>query len=103
MGVKISVDFPNMEKGTELDVGGVLVENGGSVELDDDQELAFVARHRKAVKDWAGESSYVKVTGSPKYGPKAVEDMYPVASEEQPVSPENLVTPAEPVTEGSGS
>jgi hypothetical protein len=103
MAVRMSANFPNMDKGTELDVGGVLVENGGSVELDDEQELAFVSRHRKSVKDWAGDGEYVKVTGSPKYGPKAVEDMFPQPSAEQPVSPENLAAPAEPVEEGSGS
>jgi len=100
MGVKLSVNFPTTAKGTELDVGGILVENGGSVELDDDQELAFVARHRKPVKDWAGDSEYVKVSGSPKYGAKAVEEMFPEPPAEQP---ESLVAPAEPVSEGSGN
>jgi len=94
MGVRLSVNFPNIAKGTELDVGGVLVENGGSVELDDDRELSFVARHKKSVKDWAGDSEYVKVSGSPKYGPKAVEELFP-----EPVAPVVEPAPVEPEAE----
>lgn len=102
MGVKLSVNFPNMAKGTELDVGGVLVENGGSVELSDEQELAFVARQRKTVKGWAGDSEYVKVSGSPKFGDKALEEMFPEPLPAE-VVPDESVPPAEPVNEGSNS
>ncbi len=77
MGVKLEVNLPNMDKGTELDVGGVLVKNGGSVELTDEQELGFVSRHRKSVKEWAEGSEYVKATGTGKVTPKEVENMFP--------------------------
>jgi hypothetical protein len=76
MGVKLEVNFPNMDKGTELDVGGILVKNGGSVELTDEQEAFFVSKYRKTPKEWAGEGEYVKVSGSGKFSPKQVEDMY---------------------------
>jgi len=109
MGVKIAADFPNMDKGTELDIGGVLVENGGSVELDDEQELAFVGRHHKSVKDWAGDSPYVKISGNPKHGTKAVEDMFPAPSfhftaNEELAEELESAPPAEPAaSEGSSS
>jgi hypothetical protein len=102
MGVKVAINFPNTAKGTEMDVGGVLVKNGGSVELDDDQELSFVARHRKPVKEWAGDSEYVKVTGTPKYGDKAVEEMFP-QPEPAEIVPDQSVEPAESAEEGANS
>ena len=99
MGIKLTADFPNMAKGTELDIGGVLVKNGSSAELDDDQEHSFVARHRKSVKDWAEGSEYVKVSGTPKFGPKQVEEMFP-----EPAPPEVPEQPvAEEAPEGSNS
>ena len=92
MGVKLEVNFPNMAKGTELDVGGVLVENGGSTELTDEQELSFVSRHRKSVKDWAEGSEQIKVSGSGKVSSGEVEKMFPepapVAVPEPPTADE---------------
>lgn len=96
MGVKLEVNFPNMDKGTELDCGGILVKNGGSVELTDEQEAFFVSKYRKTPKEWAGDSEYVKVSGSGKISPKQAEDMFPEAS----VTPE-VAEPAEPASEGS--
>jgi hypothetical protein len=95
MGVKIEVNFPNMDKGTELDVGGILVKNGGNVELTDEQEAFFVSKYRKTPKEWAGEGEYVKVSGTGKFSPKQVEDMFPEAS----TTPE-MAEPAEPEDEG---
>ena len=102
MGVKLAANFPYTDKGTELDIGGVLVPNGGSTELDEDQELSFVSRNRKSVKEWCGDSEYVKCSGTPKYGPKAVEDMFPEPASGQPVL-DDVVAPAEPVAEGANS
>lgn len=77
MPVKIAVELPYMEKGTELDVGGVLVKNGESVELDDEQEMRFVSMHQKTPKEWAGESPHVKVTGTGKVSEKEMKEMFP--------------------------
>ena len=63
MSLKVEFNNPDFPKGLEYDLGGFLVPNGGSVELSEDQENAFVARHQKSVKD-ALKSSQVKVTGS---------------------------------------
>lgn len=81
MAVEVSANFPGIPKGTPMDIGGVLVENGGSTTLDEDQELSFVGRHRKTVKDQLSGSEFVKVKGSGKYGDKAVEDMFPPLEE----------------------
>lgn len=80
MAYKIEVDFPDFEKGVEFDVGGVLVPNGGSVELTAEQEQDFVSRHQAAVKDQLG-SEYVKVTGSSSLSKKTVDDLTPEVSD----------------------
>jgi hypothetical protein len=95
MGVTIKANFPNMDKGTELDVGGVLVKNGGSTELTDEEEQSFVSRHRKSVKDWAGDNEYVKVSGTGKFSSKQVEDQYPEPAGVQPILDDVTVPPAD--------
>jgi hypothetical protein len=82
MGLEVSFTNEQFPKDYEFDVGGLLIPNMGSVKLDDDAELNFVSRHRQAVKDWAGDSEQVKVTGSPKYGPAEVAKMFPEPEEE---------------------
>jgi len=81
----MEVNFPNFEKGLELDVGGILVPNGGSVKLTDDQEQGFVSRHGRTPKDWAGESENVKVKGSGKISTNDAEKMFPAT--EPPSAP----------------
>ncbi len=82
MAVEVTLDHPDYPKGMEFDIGGILVENGKSISLDEDQELAFVGRNRVAVKDKLSNSPYIKVTGSPRYGAGEVKKMFPAA---QPV------------------
>lgn len=101
MGIKIEVNFPNMDKGTELDAGGVLVKNGGSVELTDEQEGAFVSRHQKTPKDWAGESEYVKVSGTGKIGPAQMKELFPESTTGTPAQEEAKDEAA--AAEGSGN
>lgn len=84
MGVEIKMDHPHFPKDYEFDLGGVLVPNGKSVKLDDEQELSFVARHQKAVKEKLGNNEFITVSGSPKYGPSQVAEMFPEPSPEQP-------------------
>ena len=71
--MEISVDFPDYEKGLEIDLGGLLVKNGESTEISEDQELAFVARHGTPVRDIA--SSHIKVSGAAKYTPSKIEQL----------------------------
>lgn len=75
--LNVAVDFPDLPKGTEMDLGGLLVKNGETTEIDEDAELAFVSRHRQGIKEWAGDSDHIKVSGSGKLGPAAVEKMFP--------------------------
>lgn len=86
--LEIAVDFPDFPKGTEMDIGGVLVKNGETTKLDEDAELAFVSRHRVAVKDKLANSPNVKLTGTAKYGPSEVAKMFPA-----PVEPSDKEAP----------
>ncbi len=68
----VSVSFKNADfpDGITFDLGGFAVPNGGSVELDKDQELAFYARHGKSVKDHFKGNDQVEVSGSTELTPK---------------------------------
>jgi hypothetical protein len=89
--LEVKVDFPHLPKGTEMDVGGLLVKNGETTKVDEDAELSFVSRNQVAMKDKL-ESDNITVSGSPKYGPAAVEKMFPPVEpfvEESPYADES--------------
>jgi hypothetical protein len=75
MPLKIEFNHPQMEKGTEFDLGGFLVPNGGFVELTEDQEISFLARHRMEVKEALSGVMFVKVSGKAEAS-KAMVDSY---------------------------
>ena len=85
MAVEISADYPNYPKDVDLDLGGVLVKNGGSTKLDDDQELALATKWGAPIKEGVGESEYVKVSGG-KVSASDLEKLQPVSAE-PPVNP----------------
>lgn len=99
MSVEIAYNNPDFPKDTEFDLGGVLVKNGGSTKLNEDQEQSFVARHGKAVKDYFENSALAKVTGSPKFSAADVKKMYPQPEPIVGVNPYVDDTPAA-ATEG---
>lgn len=75
--LKIELDMKDYPKGYEFDLGGVVVKNGSSVEIDADKEQELVARYRQPVKDHFESNAAIKVTGTPKYSGKDVSDMFP--------------------------
>lgn len=87
MPLELSINHPDFPKGTPFDVGGVLVENGKSVKLDEDAEQSFVARNGRAVRDWVGDSTTVEVKGTAKFSADAVEKMYPAPALANPGNP----------------
>jgi hypothetical protein len=64
VALKVEVDFPDYPKGHEFDVSGILVPNGGSTELSEEAEQAFLARKGRSVKDAFKGSANVKVSGT---------------------------------------
>jgi hypothetical protein len=100
MTLKIEVNHPEMEDGLEFDLGGFLVPNGGSVELSEDQELGFLARHKVSVKDALKGNAYIKVSGkttvTPKQAAEYLVDTNAGAEDHfDEVDPETLETPEE--------
>lgn len=75
MGLKVTYNNENFPEGQEFDIGGVLVENGGSVELTEEQELALVSRTGMAVRDYFADTEDVKVEGTAAFTPAKVEDL----------------------------
>lgn len=64
MGYKLSMSHPDYPKGTEFDVGGLLVPNGGSVSVSEEMEQALVSRHGAPVKEALGANPHLKVEGT---------------------------------------
>jgi hypothetical protein len=73
MAIEIEVDYPHYEKGLEMELEGVLVKNGSTTKLSDEQEQAFVARHGKTVKEVIGKNEFVKVGGTATITPAKLE------------------------------
>lgn len=73
--MELEVNFPDYEKGAEIDLGGILVINGKTTTVSEDQELAFVGRWGKPVRDKLDGNKNVKVTGQAKYTPSAVAEL----------------------------
>lgn len=87
MPLTVKVDHPDFPKDTEFDVGGILVPNGGSTKLDDEQEMSFVARFKKPVREFFENSDIVSIEGSGNLTPAKVKDMFPDEDEEVAVAP----------------
>jgi hypothetical protein len=63
MSYTVKLNHPNFAKGTPLDVKGVgLIENGGSVKIEDEQ--LFKAKTGMTVKEYFKDSEMIEVTGS---------------------------------------
>lgn len=69
MSYKLEVNFPEFDKDTLFDIGGVAVKNGGSVTLSADDEARICAFHgADSVKDALGKSEFVKISGTKEGG-----------------------------------
>lgn len=64
MPIKVSADFPQYPKGMTVAVLGVPVENGGSVELTDEQVQDFETREGKSVNEVLEGHPHLTVEGS---------------------------------------
>lgn len=64
--MKLEYAHPDFPEGHHFDVGGILVPNGGSVEVNADSAAAFLARTGKTLQEAAKGNAYLKVSGSSK-------------------------------------
>jgi len=64
MAYKLEVDLPDFEKGFEFDCDGILVKNGESVALTAEDELRFIAKWGRPIKEIYGHGEHAKLTGS---------------------------------------
>jgi hypothetical protein len=74
MALKVSFNDPAFPKDEEFDLGGVLVKNGGSVTLTEDQERAILARFGMTAKDYFADSEAIKVEGTAEVKGKEVKE-----------------------------
>lgn len=90
----LSVKFhnPDFPDGITFDIGGIAVPNGGSVELDAEQELKFYAERGQSVKDYFGKNKQVEVSGKSEITAK---DKAQYNVEDDEVSSETIVDPEE--------
>ncbi len=89
--MEITVDFPDYEDGIEIDLGGLLVVNREKTEISEEQELTFVARHGKPVREQLEGNKSVKVAGSAVYTANKVEQLS-LDNESEPAADPNPYT-----------
>jgi hypothetical protein len=64
MALKLTLKDEQFPKDQEFDVGGVLLQNGQSKTLSEEEEQALVSRHGMSVKDYFQGNEAIKVEGS---------------------------------------
>lgn len=81
MALKLSINFPQYPQGTPFAINDLgVVENGGSADLTEDQERAFVAQNKRSVRDVLTDQAGVTVTGSALLTEKKMGEMPEVSS-----------------------
>lgn len=64
--MKVEYTHPDYPEGHHFDLGGILVPNGATVEVDAEGAAAFLARTGKTLQDAAKGNPFLKVSGSSK-------------------------------------
>jgi len=62
--MKVSMNHPAFPKGFEFDIGGVLIENGSTIDLDAEQVATIEARSGLPIKEALGNSPFIKLGGT---------------------------------------
>jgi hypothetical protein len=80
----LTVKYHNavLPEGQEVDIGGFLVENGGSVELTRENEASIMSRSAMLPADYFGESEDMEVSGTPFLKQSDLDEMHPQPVEE---------------------
>lgn len=69
MGYKIEAEFEQAPKGDLMSIGfGLAIENGGTLEVDDETAALFKEETGKTVLEYFSKSENVKVTATQKKG-----------------------------------
>ena len=80
MAYVLTVDHPDFPKGFKFDCDGIMVENGESRTLTEEDEIAFIARWGKDVKHFYGHGTVAKLSGSTELSKKQRDELMPEAS-----------------------
>lgn len=98
MALTIEIKHPDFEDDIEFDVGGILIPNGGSVELTEEQERLIVSSRRMPTREVFEGNQFVKVKGSSLLSKKDMDEILP--SNESDLTADTLET-IEEAAEGS--
>lgn len=67
MAYSLEVNHPDFDKGFEFDCDGILVKNGSAVKISKDEELAFLSRNGRPLREIYGHKDtpdHIKLTGT---------------------------------------
>jgi len=98
MALTVEIKHPDFEDGLELDLAGILIPNGGKLELTEDQERTIVAKRQKPVREVLEGNQFIKVTGTSFLSPKELSETLGVNINQGEVAEEVATT-----TEAEGS
>jgi hypothetical protein len=82
MAIKLEYDNPAFPKDTEFDVCGVIVPNGGSVELTEEQEQKVIAQTGLPAKEAFEGNDMLKVSGTAHFTGKKLDELIPASDAE---------------------
>jgi hypothetical protein len=78
MGYKVEFKHPYYEKGVEFEIAGLgLIANGGSINVDADQERSFIATQGKTLKDALQGNGMLSLSGTSELKKEEVEALLP--------------------------
>lgn len=72
MAYKLEMKHPDFEDDVEFDLGGVMIKNGSTKTLTEEEEAAIVGRHGQTAKDALGNHPFMKVSGTTELSKKEV-------------------------------
>ena len=83
MAYKLEVDHPDFPDDQEFDCDGILVKNKTAKTLTAEDELAFISRVGRPVKEIYGHGTFAKLSGSTELTTKAEKDQAAALTETQ--------------------
>jgi hypothetical protein len=94
MTLRVGFHNPDFPDDIPFDIGGIIVPNGGEVELTEEQELGVIARHSMAVRDRFAGNKNVHISGNTEFTKNFIEANYGVGSDEEiALPPVGLLAP----------
>ena len=100
MTLTVEIKHPEFEDDVDFDVGGILIPNGGSVELTEEQERLIVSRRQRPTREVFEGNQFVKVKGTSLLSKKDMDEILPKNESDLPADTQETIEEAEEGSDG---